>query len=460
MILRSLLSCVMLALLTTASLAGGESPTSPVLTFADFNQKVLAYYPKLKAAHQDVEGALARQMQARAGFWPSLNLSAGYAVTDDPVNVFGTLLRQKRFTAADFDLKRLNTPARHQDISAGVHFEWPLFDAMQTIGRARSAREGVKAAEADAAFTRMEASLMAQDAYLNALVLERLSAIIDEVQKDSDQDLQKAKELKDKGMILGADYYSARVMLGDFTRLQNEIARQKRAMTALLNILMGEPLDRPWALPGMVKGPDPAGQDTQDLLETALANRPDVQALLARIKAADSELSRERATLLPRLSAFGSAYNDREKLSSSGGTNYSLGLKAEMPLFDRSRESRAQEARARKGQLEQSVQLLRDFIRRDITEELARHDAIRDNLPVLKGMVEDANEAVSLMLPLYNEGRKSIADLLEIRRAYLNSAQAYTKALMGVWLSEARLLFLSGKLDEEAIKKFAEGAGL
>ena len=84
----------------------------------------------------------------------------------------------------------------------------------------------------------------------------------------------------------------------------------------------------------------------------------------------------------------------------------------------------------------------------------------RDNMAVLKGMTDDAKEAVSLMVPLYSEGRKSIADLLEVRRAYLRSSQAYNKALMGIWMSRARLLFVTGRLNEDEMRKLAEGAGL
>ena len=128
-----------------------------------------------------------------------------------------------------------------------------------------------------------------------------------------------------------------------------------------------------------------------------------------------------------------------------------------MPLFDPSREGRIKEAQARKEQLEHNVQILKDSIAQDIAQEVSRYDTFRDNMAVLKGMTDDAKEAVSLVVPLYSEGRKSIADLLEMRRTYLQSAQAYNKALMGIWLSEARLLFLTGKLNEDEMKKLSQG---
>jgi outer membrane protein TolC len=71
-------------------------------------------------------------------------------------------------------------------------------------------------------------------------------------------------------------------------------------------------------------------------------------------------------------------------------------------------------------------------------------------------MLDDAREAVSLMLPLYREGRKSIADLLEIRSSYLGVAKGYYTLITDSKASWTRLLFLSGQLDEPRINDVAK----
>jgi len=447
-------------ILTTSVVFAGETVSAPALPFAVFTAKVAAYYPRLKEARSDVDIALARQMQARAGFWPSVSLAAGVKVSDDPVTVFGMLLRQERFTSSDFDLKRLNTPARHQDISTGLHAEWPLFDAMQTIGRARAAEEALKAAASMESFTGMEALLMAQDAYLNAVMLQQLSSVVNDVQQSAEADIQKARDLKDKGMVPGADYYSARVMAGEFTRMSHGLARQKKAMMILLNILMGESTDKEWMLSTSLKEADMPAQEVAPLVQAAFEARPDLVAAGQRLQAARADLDREQATGLPALSAFGDSTNDRNDLRSSGGNNYTVGLKAAMPLFDRSRAGRVKEARAREQQLEQGIEAVKDGISRDIAEEVARHEAWRDNKDVLKAMRNDAAEAVTLMTPLYNEGRKSVVDLMAARRAYLEVVEAGQKAVTGAWASEGRLLFLTGRLNDATLKALAERSGL
>lgn len=430
------------------------------LSFQEFVQRVLAYYPKIKSARQDVDIALAQEMQAKAGYWPSLNLSLGYDVSNDPVNVFSTLLHQGRFTSADFEINRLNTPDSHQGFSSNIHMDIPLFDAAQTIYRARSARERVKAAQFDESFTRMEALLMAEDAYLSAVTIEQLSLAVDDIWKDSDEDLKKAKELKEKGVILGADYFSARVMLGEFARLKNELARQKAAMMILLNILMGQDSGQRWTLAAALKECADDLPSQNELAEQAYALRADVKALNFKLQSMDMELSRERSSVLPQIHGFADAGNYRDKFDSAGNNNYTVGLRAEMPLFDPSHSGKVKEAQEKKARLEDEIQLYKDQISRDIAEELARYEALQENMSVLKGMTQDAKEAVSLLVPLYDEGRKSIADLFNVRQAYLRSIEAYHKSLMNVWLSKGRLLFLTGQLTEEEMKKLTEGAGL
>jgi outer membrane protein TolC len=72
-------------------------------------------------------------------------------------------------------------------------------------------------------------------------------------------------------------------------------------------------------------------------------------------------------------------------------------------------------------------------------------------------MTDDSGQAVDLTRPLYQEGRKSVADLLDMRQGYIRVYQAYYAALVGSKTSQARLLFLSGQLDESKTRKIISG---
>lgn len=431
----------------------------PVLTFGEFQRQVLLYYPRLKAAQADVEQALARKLQASAGFWPSVQGVTSVTVSDDPTFAFSSKLRQEAFTSGDFDLNRLNSPRHRTNYNATLQTEWPLFDAFQTISRLRAARKQADAAGEDKVFAEMEARLVAAEAYLRALAVDQDLAVTEQILKDSADDLQQAQDLKEQGMILGADFYAARVVAGDFTRQHNALLRQKQEATALLNILMGADPEKAWTVQGTLDGNAWPQRDLALWLETARSRRPDLKALEARYQAQEQDLRREQTTVLPKVSAFGAVSEDTDTLGERGGRNFSAGVKGTMDLFDPSHRGRVRASRAGLQKLEHQRLVLRDTITQDLSAEYYRMEAVKDNLPVVQAMTDDAREAVDLTLPLYREGRKSIADLLEIRRAYLNARQAHTQLQSGLRASGLRLLFLAGELGEAQAQDFTRRIG-
>ena len=55
--------------------------------------------------------------------------------------------------------------------------------------------------------------------------------------------------------------------------------------------------------------------------------------------------------------------------------------------------------------LESDKIILKDAITKDLTNEYFHYQTAQDNLPVTQKMMDDAKQAVDLMLPLYREGR-------------------------------------------------------
>ena len=66
--------------------------------------------PLRKAAIADTRAASADVREARSFLMPQLTFSETATRGNDPVYVFGSKLRQQRFTTADFALNQLNTP--------------------------------------------------------------------------------------------------------------------------------------------------------------------------------------------------------------------------------------------------------------------------------------------------------------------------------------------------------------
>lgn len=434
------------------------SPLKP-LTFKEFYQKVVAYYPKLKQQDASVNLAIARKLQAVSGFLPRIQGVTSVTRGDDPVFVFGSLLHEGAFTSDNFDLDRLNTPRPHTTYNASLVAQMPIFDAFQTISNVRSARLQIDSARFDESFAKMEAFLVAAEAYLRAVAVDKLLTTVNEVSDASAGDIKQAEDLKDKGLILGADFYSAKVMHGNITQLKNQLMQEKLAAHILLNILMGQDPLKPFEIQDNLAESRQDPKQLQSLLEQAYKFRPDLAAIDKTIQAQGMEVSREKSTFLPRLDAFGEVRDDTHNFKSSGGQNYIVGLKAHMDLFDPSYSSRVRISKETLKKLESDKIILKDQITRDLANEYAHYQTVQDNLPVTQKMLDDAKQAVDLTLPLYREGRKSIADLLQIRTSYLNVAKGYYALATDTKASWTRLLFLSGQLDEPRMNEVVKSIG-
>lgn len=249
-------------------------------------------------------------------------------------------------------------------------------------------------------------------------------------------------------------------MAGNISQLKNQLSREKQAAHILMNILMGEDPFMPFEINGNLAEISSGEKSLEAWFEQAYKLRPDLAAIEKTIKAQDIEVSREKSTALPRVDAFGEGRVDTQKFSRDTGENYIVGVKAKIDLFDPSYQSRVRRQKETLKKLESDKAILRDSIAKDLANEYAHYQTVQDNLPLLNRMLDDAKQALELMLPLYREGRKSIVDLLAIRASYLEVVKGYYTLATDTRASRTRLSFLSGQLDElelnETVKLIGE----
>ncbi|MBF0217682.1 MAG: metalloregulator ArsR/SmtB family transcription factor, partial [Candidatus Omnitrophica bacterium] len=449
-VLKTALSLALLILVAGSVTADAEG--SGEITLETFCAKVSAYYPELKRQSSEIARAGAQRALAVSGFFPKIKGTTSMTTSDDQVYVFGTLLRQRGFTADDFSLSRLNDPASRTNYDMGISGEMPLFDSLNTIYKVKQAKHMEGAARHDEAFQRMEAVLIAADVYLNTLAMERTFEIVNNVCEASVEDIKQAEGLKDKGMVLGADFYAAKVIMGGLVNRRNELKGRIESMHALMNILMGEDPALPVKLIDDPVAGSGGSKELKAWLDEAYKSRPDLFSIEERIQARGAELSRERSSLLPNISAFGDLRENTHDFDRTGGS-FAVGIKGSVDIFDLSYFSRVKIAKEELKKLEYERTIARDAIARDINGEYSKARALSANIPVLKEMADDSARALELTIPLYREARKSIADLLEIRQSYVKTFEARFQAVSGLMVSRARLLFLAGELDAETVEQ-------
>src|SRR5690554_3753777 len=134
MALRHIFAITTLIPAFTLALAPPAS-TQEVLTLTEAFERAdrQAYANRAAAAAAAAQSAEAiRPLQ---GILPTLRAEVGYVSTTDPIGAFGTTLRQRGITPADFDPQKLNYPDVARNYGAALVVEQPLFNADAHLGR-------------------------------------------------------------------------------------------------------------------------------------------------------------------------------------------------------------------------------------------------------------------------------------------------------------------------------------
>src|SRR5476651_1264256 len=106
----SSISRLVLAVVMLGAGSGALQGTRAQLTLAGALDRAdrSAFGNRVAAANAGAQAAAA--LVPLKGILPSVRLEAGYVRTTDPIGVFGTTLRQRAITQANFDPQRLNFP--------------------------------------------------------------------------------------------------------------------------------------------------------------------------------------------------------------------------------------------------------------------------------------------------------------------------------------------------------------
>ena len=132
--------------LTCVSASAQQQAQPSSLTLQQAVTIALEKNPLRKAAIADTKAAFAGVREARSFLMPHLSFSETATRGNDPVYVFGSKLRQQRFTTADFALNKLNSPRPFGNFASRFGGSWNLFDSFASwhgINQAKQMNEAV-----------------------------------------------------------------------------------------------------------------------------------------------------------------------------------------------------------------------------------------------------------------------------------------------------------------------------
>src|SRR5579863_4598532 len=239
---QALLSVAVAGLSLGAASAQQEAPPSS-LTLQQAVKIALEKNPLRKAAIADTKVASAGVRTARSFLMPHLSFSETATRGDDPVYVFGSKLRQQRFTQADFTLNKLNAPLPFGNFATQFGGTWNLFDSFATWHGLNQAKQMNQAAGHQLDRTDQEIVFRVVSSYYDVLLAAKELEVAEQSAKTAQSIMDRSQARFDSGLTVESDLLTAKVRMA---ARQQEVIRARNTLEvarAQLNTAMGMPLD-------------------------------------------------------------------------------------------------------------------------------------------------------------------------------------------------------------------------
>ncbi len=385
-----------------------------------------AYANRIAAATAAAQGA--GEVAALRGILPTVRLEGGFVRTTDPIGAFGTVLRQRRIGAADFDPARLNYPGPTNNYAGAVVVEQPLLNADAHLGRL-AATHATAASRASETWTRAGTGVEVIRAYYGAVLAREMVATLEAAAGAAHAHVRQAEAMVENGLATRSDALLAAVKAGEVDAQLAEARGNATFARKQLATLLGAPGDTLSPSPVHL----PAAEAIRALEVPAksggVGSRGDVTAAREGHSAARSDLTRARSLYLPRLNAVARYdWNSPDRLY-GGDENWTVGVMFSWSPFAgggqlaETRAARGREVAARVGAeaAEARAQLQVEQADNDWTVALER-------LRIAGEAVEQSAEAHRIVSRKYEGGLATVLELLSAAATETESSLRFSSA--------------------------------
>jgi outer membrane protein TolC len=396
--------------------------------------------------------AAAQEGQALAplkGILPTLRLEAGYVRTTDPIGVFGSTLRQRTVSQANFDPQRLNYPGAIGNYQTGIVVEQPLFNADAWTGR-RAAVRAAGASRAQEEWTRLSTRVDVVRAYYGAVLAAERAVTLQSAARAAHAHVTQAEAMVRQGLVTKSDALLASVRAGDvdaqLADAEGAAAIARRQLAVLLGDEGGElppGLDAPTRLPSSDHIRTLVAADTA---EVSPEPRADLRAANEGLAAARADALRARSAYLPRLNSFARYdWNSADRLY-GGDRNWTVGVMASWsPFAGASELADVQATAGRLQSTEAQAEAARANARLDAEQTRTALIVALTRLEIAERAVSQSTEAHRIVGRKYEGGLASVTELLDAQAAETQSALSLSQARWSTIVAEAERLRALGR---------------
>ena len=428
--------------------AGAQEP----LTLRNAIDQALGQSPEAAIAQADNQDAAAAASVARSQLLPQLGFTEDISRGNDPVYAFGTRLRQRQFTQADFALNVLNLPQPIGDFSTRFSGQWMVFDSLKVQKEIHRADLFKQSAAAGASAVDQQIVLRVVGAYQQVLYAQREIDVARHEEETATALLASAEDHVKAGLAVESDQMSAEVNVA--ARKEELIAAQgdlNLAWAALREAMGARDLK-----PGELKPIEPHvfPQDAlAEELATAAKSRPDLVALGELHLAQASAVGAAKSDFGPRVNAYGDWEEDRTSFAGTGGNNWVAGVQISVDILPIGKRAQLARECAAKLKIDAQVTAAGQHLQLEVSQAHIHLQTAALQLETAKAAMDESAESLRILTNRYNAGLATITDLLRAEDAERQSQSSYWHAVYGNAMAYSELLYAIGALTPDTAEE-------
>jgi len=437
---------VLLAVLAWQPAGAQVQSAEAGLTLAAAVEQAVNANPEVLRAREAIEEFQLRVREARAEALPQVDSSLGVSRTRDPG------LRNSPFFSRIGELPpEALQPFYLNNFFYQVDVEQPIYTFGRVSAALRAASTELEGVQLD---VRTAEFLVARDtalAYLDMLLAEQRRAVLESELRAREQQVQQVQVRTDLGDATRLDLLNAQVALANVRPQILAADNEIRVQRARLNETMGLPVEQPIVLAGNLALPDPLPSvpDAQQLLELAVAQRPETRRFEIDREFLDEAASVRQSDLKPEITANASVgvntFQTENLYKFDDFHNWTVGVNVNWTLFDGYRtQAGVGQLRSQQRQSELLEQSFRAALARDLESAVGTWERAVEAVEVAAFTVTQAREAVRVAADSFQYGAATVLETLESQRAQRQSELSLLEAVHGALGALIDLKYLVG----------------
>jgi len=380
----------------------------------------LKMQPNILAAQNTVRVNESRIGQAKANYYPQVNVSAGYT---------------RNYTGGSSNIYGAQSP--YNDYSSSVNLSQNIYDFEKTSTQVKIQTLNRDSSKQDLANVSSQIVFNVKQAYFALLSSMKNRDVAEETVRQFQQHLDQAKGFFEVGVKPKFDVTKAEVDLTNARLNLLTAANNVRIARVNLNNAIGLPKAPEYNIEDNLAF-QPYEISFEEALKKASSNRPDLQSVLLKKESLEKSIDLAKKGYYPALTGNANYGFDGQEFPLDKG--WMVGATLSFPIFSGlSTKYQVDEARANLEVQKASEEALRQSIHLDVQQAWLNLQVARDKIAAAELAVRQAAENLDLANGRYAAGVGSPIEVTDALVAQSNAKTAHVAALYDYKLARASM---------------------